>query len=41
VQIRRQAGDGTMWTTISPADSRRLTQQVDELLGEVVSAAER
>ncbi|HEU5474098.1 MAG TPA: ESX secretion-associated protein EspG [Actinophytocola sp.] len=39
VQIRRPAPDGIMWTTISPADSRRLIHQVDALLTETVRAA--
>lgn len=37
VQIRRPSPDGTMWTTISPADSRRLTHHVDELLDEIAA----
>ncbi|MFL6120930.1 ESX secretion-associated protein EspG [Actinophytocola sp.] len=41
VQIRRPADDGTMWTTISPADLRKLTHHVTELLDEVVAEAER
>lgn len=39
VQIRRPADDGTMWTTISPADQRKLTHHVTELLDEVVAEA--
>jgi len=40
VQIRRASMDGSMWTTISPADSRKLSHHIDELLGEVVREAE-
>lgn len=40
VQVRRESPDGSMWTTISPADSRRLTQHVEQLLAEIVRAAE-
>lgn len=40
VQVRRPADDGTLWTTISPADVRKLTHQVTELLDEVVAEAE-
>lgn len=40
VQIRRPAPDGTLWTTISPADLRKLTHHVDELLTEIVSEVE-
>jgi hypothetical protein len=39
VQIRRPAQDGTLWTTISPADARNLTHHVDELLAEIVREA--
>ncbi|WP_245614233.1 ESX secretion-associated protein EspG [Actinokineospora inagensis] len=39
VQVRRAAPDGALWTTISPADSRRLIHHVEEVLGEVVRAA--
>ncbi len=39
VQIRRPADDGTLWTTISPADLRKLTHHVTELLDEVVAEA--
>jgi hypothetical protein len=39
VQTRRPADDGTMWTTISPADMRKLTHHVTELLDEVVAEA--
>ena len=38
VQIRRPADDGTMWTTISPADVRKLVHHVTELLDEVVTS---
>jgi hypothetical protein len=41
VQIRRPADDGTLWTTISPADVRKLTHHVTELLDEVVAEAGR
>ncbi|GAB1512244.1 ESX secretion-associated protein EspG [Actinophytocola sp. KF-1] len=41
VQVRRPADDGTLWTTISPADIRKLTHHVTELLDEVVAEAER
>lgn len=37
LQIRRPSQDGTMWTTISPADSRKLIHQVDQLLTEIVN----
>jgi hypothetical protein len=37
VQIRRPADDGTLWTTISPADVRKLTHHVTELLDEIVA----
>lgn len=40
VQIRRASQDGSMWTTISPADPRKLTHHIDEMLGEVVRVAE-
>lgn len=39
VQIRRPAPDGTLWTTISPADPRNLTHHVDEMLQEIVAEA--
>ena len=39
VQIRRPAPDGTLWTTISPADPRNLTHHVEELLDEIVREA--
>jgi hypothetical protein len=35
VQTRTPADDGTLWTTISPADVRKLTHHVTELLDEV------
>ncbi|WP_414639072.1 ESX secretion-associated protein EspG [Actinophytocola sp.] len=41
VQIRRAADDGTLWTTVSPADMRKLTHHVTELLDEIVAEAER
>ncbi|MGW5051053.1 ESX secretion-associated protein EspG [Actinokineospora sp. NPDC004072] len=34
VQVRRASPDGELWTTISPADSRKLTHHVDDLLRE-------
>jgi len=40
VQTRRPADDGTMWTTISPADMRKLTHHVSELLDEIVAEVE-
>lgn len=40
VQIRRKSADGNLWTTISPADSRKLVHHIDELLTEIVRAAE-
>ncbi|MCE7005353.1 ESX secretion-associated protein EspG [Kibdelosporangium philippinense] len=39
VQVRKPSTDGA-WTTISPTDARRLTHQVELLLGEVVREAE-
>lgn len=36
VQIRRAGPDGTLWTTISPADLRKLVHHVTELLDEIV-----
>jgi len=39
VQIRRPSQDGTLWTTISPADPRNLAHQVEELLAEIVREA--
>ncbi|HEV2783457.1 MAG TPA: ESX secretion-associated protein EspG [Actinophytocola sp.] len=40
LQIRRPAQDGTLWTTISPTDSRKLVAHVETLLGEIVRATE-
>jgi len=40
VQIRRSSPDGSPWTTISPADNRRLVHHVEQVLGEVVQLAE-
>jgi hypothetical protein len=40
LQVRRASPDGSAWTTISPTDNRRLTHQVEQLLGEVVQFAE-
>jgi ESX secretion-associated protein EspG len=40
VQIRRRSQDGHLWTTISPADSRRIIQHVDQMLGEVSRSVE-
>jgi hypothetical protein len=40
VQVRRPSQDGSVWTTISPADSRRLIHQVEQMFGEVVREAE-
>ncbi len=40
VQIRRSSGDGNLWTTISPADNRKLIQHVEQMLGEVVTTTE-
>jgi hypothetical protein len=39
VQMRRQFPGGTPWSTVSPADPRRLHQHVHELYGEVVEQA--
>lgn len=41
VQIRRPSDDGTLWTTISPADLRKLTHHVTELLDEITAEAMR
>ena len=41
VQVRRPADDGTLWTTISPADNRKLNHHVTELLDETVAEAGR
>ncbi len=40
VQIRKPADDGTLWTTISPADLRKLTHHVTDLLTEIVAEVE-
>jgi hypothetical protein len=40
VQIRRQSQDGNLWTTISPADSRKLTQHVEQFLAEIERVVE-
>jgi hypothetical protein len=40
VQIRRAAQDGALWTTISPADSRKLVQHLEQLLTEISQAVE-
>ncbi|GLZ37679.1 ESX secretion-associated protein EspG [Actinokineospora sp. NBRC 105648] len=40
VQVRRAAPDKTLWTTISPADNRRLVQQVEDVLADVVRGTE-
>ncbi|WP_054056120.1 ESX secretion-associated protein EspG [Alloactinosynnema sp. L-07] len=40
VQVRRGSPDGTLWTTISPADPRKLVHQVEEVLTEAQRAAE-
>lgn len=37
VQIRRPSPDGTMWTTISPTDARKLIHHVEEMLDEIVT----
>ncbi|GAA4431530.1 ESX secretion-associated protein EspG [Actinokineospora soli] len=39
VQTRRPAPNGDLWTTISPADTRKLTHHVDELLQEALTPA--
>ncbi|ALG14210.1 ESX secretion-associated protein EspG [Kibdelosporangium phytohabitans] len=39
LQVRKASGDGSAWTTISPTDTRRLTHQVEQLLGEIVREA--
>jgi hypothetical protein len=39
VQMRREFPGGTPWSTVSPADPRRLHQHVHELYGDVVTAA--
>ncbi|WP_156754523.1 ESX secretion-associated protein EspG [Actinokineospora pegani] len=40
VQVRRPGPDGTAWTTISPADNRRMAHNVEEMLAEVRRTAE-
>ncbi|WP_156893717.1 ESX secretion-associated protein EspG [Actinokineospora enzanensis] len=40
VQVRRTAPDHTLWTTISPADPRKLVHHVDEVLTEVLREVE-
>jgi EspG family len=40
LQVRRMSPDGSMWTTISPADSRKLAQHVETLLAETVRAVQ-
>ncbi|CAM3438542.1 ESX secretion-associated protein EspG [Kibdelosporangium persicum] len=40
VQVKKPSPDGSAWTTISPTDNRRLTHQVELLLGEIVRQAE-
>jgi hypothetical protein len=40
MQIRRESPDGNLWTTISPADSRKLAAHVEQLLAEIVQAVE-
>jgi hypothetical protein len=40
VQIRRASPDGNLWTTISPADNRKLVQHVEQMLSEVVRTVE-
>lgn len=37
VQIRKPADDGTLWTTISPADLRKMTHHVTELLADLTA----
>jgi hypothetical protein len=39
VQVRRTSSDGNLWTTISPADHRKLVQHVEQMLDEVVRTA--
>ena len=39
MQVRRPAVDGSLWSTISPADLRKLSFHLDELLTEVVEQA--
>ncbi|MBM7770729.1 hypothetical protein JOD54_000933 [Actinokineospora baliensis] len=40
VQVRRAAPDRSLWTTISPADNRKLVHLVEEVLDEVVRDVE-
>ncbi len=40
VQVRRSSGDGNLWTTISPADSRKLVQHVEQMLAEITRTVE-
>jgi hypothetical protein len=38
VQLRRESPSGDTWSTIAPADARRMVGHIDELLTEVVGA---
>ncbi|MBC6446699.1 ESX secretion-associated protein EspG [Actinokineospora xionganensis] len=40
VQVRKASPDGNFWTTISPADTRKLVHLVDEMLAEAMRATE-
>jgi hypothetical protein len=40
VQVRRSSDDGNLWTTISPADSRKLVQHVEQMLAEITRVTE-
>lgn len=40
LQSRREAPDGTEWSTVAPADFRRLYHQVQELLTDPVEQSE-
>jgi ESX secretion-associated protein EspG len=40
MQVRRPSPDGSVWTTIAPTDNRRLVHHVEQLLNEIVQAAE-
>jgi hypothetical protein len=40
VQVRRMSQDGNLWTTISPADNRKIVQHVEQMLAEIVRACE-
>jgi len=40
VQVRRASQDGSLWTTISPTDNRRLIHQVEQMYNEIVQLAE-